>query len=105
METLGNNDIIIGLSDARKHNLTTVFKHVYRYTTEDEHETDTNSKSLTCRQALFENSQSPADRQGEDARASAAHPETSASSEAEHAKLQDPETLYQGYNLVEVFFA
>ena len=32
VETLGNNDIIIGLSDVRKYDLTTKFKHIYKNT-------------------------------------------------------------------------
>ena len=35
VETLGSNDMIIGLSDVRKYDLTTVFKHMYTYATED----------------------------------------------------------------------
>ena len=31
VETLGNNDMIIGLTDVRKHDLTTVFKHIYTH--------------------------------------------------------------------------
>ena len=35
VETLGSNDMIIGLSDVRKYDLTTVFKHMYTCATED----------------------------------------------------------------------
>ena len=36
VETLGTNNMIIGLSDVRKYDLTTVFKHMYKYATEDD---------------------------------------------------------------------
>ena len=38
----GNTTIIIGLSDVRKHDLTTVSKHMYKYVTENEHERKSN---------------------------------------------------------------
>ena len=35
VETLGSNNMIIGLSDVRKYDLTTIFKHMYKYATEE----------------------------------------------------------------------
>ena len=100
METLGNNDIIIGLSHVRKYDLTTKFKHIYKNTKSNENTTTTQNtqKSLTYRQALNEKNMHDwqlANRQGEDARASNAQLETSFT-EAEHATPQDPETSYRG---------
>ena len=91
VETLGNNDIIIGLSDVRKYDLTTKFKHIYKNTQKSQ-------KSSSYRQALnvkYMQARQLANRQGKDLRESNAQLETS-DSEAKHATPQDPETSYRG---------
>ncbi len=107
VETLGTTDMIIGLSDVRKYDLTTVFKHMYKYATEDYQneqksndptEDPTNDQTTNMTMNVSTTSQTPLERRsptdwsGEDARALAR-------AETEHqqkAKLQDPKLLLIG---------
>ena len=86
METPGTNDIIIGLSDIRRYDLTAVFRHIYR--TKDANE-KSNETGLLYRQERL-TSQSPSSSQGMNAEFLDANETFLRLKEAQRKALDDP---------------